>query len=435
MMPKAPEARNTAWLYTVLPVSMATGPLGTVVALYLVHLNGPTLGPIYVSLASAIFNGIGIPAALIWGVTIDRLQKRRALISLGYALTSVSLISFYFLASTEGTIIVYSVVSFVSFASATPLNLLIMETEQKSSWAGAFARLSMLSSVGNVAGLLLSTVWSDILPAQLVLLYIPMGVLSMVSAGLALATITEPSFVLERETVARRRPSFFSRLLANPIFFVTAPSASDFRRAFRGMRSTLTRRVPLFYTSTVLFYFSAGLFNTSFVPAMYVFSMPDQQVFGVILAGMVVQTLAFQRAGMFVGSRSLVTTSVQGLMLRGWSYVGIGVGALFLTGPTFLIPALLLYPLAGGVAFAIYYTSANTMMFTTVQSKSAGAALGVYSAVVGISSTAGSLVSGFVSVGLGYDTTFIVSGIFLFAAVGVVGRLPTPSSHDEGALQ
>ena len=432
----SPPPGKASWLYTVLPVSMATGPLGTVVATYLVHLNGPTLGPIYVGLASAIFNGIGIPAALVWGVTIDRLQKRKALISLGYLLTSLALFSFYFVPSTEGTITVYSVVSFVSFASATPLNLLIMETDRKGRWAGAFAKLSMLSSVGNVAGLLLSTVWADVLPpTQLILLFIPMGALSMVSAVLSLATITEPAFVLERETVARRRPSFFSRLLANPIFFVTIPSASYFRRAFRGLRSSLTRQVPLFYVSTVFFYASSGLFNTSFVPAMLGFSMPDQQVFGVILAGMVVQTLAFQVAGGFVGSRSLINTSIQGLALRGWSYVGIGAAALFLTGPIFVFPAVLLYPLAGGVAFAIYYTSANTMMFTTIQSKSAGSAMGVYSAVVGISAMGGSLVSGFISVGIGYSTTFIVSGILLFAAVGVVGRLPKPSSPNESVLQ
>jgi len=426
---------SSRWIYSVFPISVATGPLGTVVSLYLLDVNGATWGPIYVSLAAAIFNGISIPAALIWGLTIDRLHRRRALIILSYALTAVALTSFYFVRSTGGTIALYAMVSVVSIASATPLNLLIMETEQKGRWAGAFARLSMVSSVGNVAGLLLSTVWTDVLPSELVVLFIPMGALSVISAALSVWTIEEPEFVFERETVAMRRPSFFSRLLANPVFFVVIPSASDFRRAFRGLRSSLTRQVPLFYISTVLFYFSSGLFNTSFVPAMHFFSMPDQQVFGVVLAGMVVQTLAFQRAGGFVGSRSLIRTSVVGLTIRGWSYVGIGAAALFLSGSLFVVPALLLYPVAGGIAFAIYYTSANTMMFSTVQGKSAGAALGVYSAIVGISAMGGSLVSGFISVDVGYYSTFVASGILLFAAVGIVGRLPRSSSLNESVLQ
>ncbi|MDG6902293.1 MAG: hypothetical protein JRM80_10105, partial [Nitrososphaerota archaeon] len=357
------------------------------------------------------------------------------LIALSYAMVAIALVSFYFDRSTGGTIARYSVISFVSLASATPLNLLIMETEQKSRWAGAFAKLSLVSSLGNVVGLLVSVVWADLLPAQLVLLFVPMGALSVTSSALSVVLIKEPEFVLERETLAARRPSFFTRLLANPVFFITIPSLSDFRRAFRGMRSSLTRGVPLFYISTILFYVSSGLFNTSFVPAMHLYSVSDQEVFAVILAGMAVQTLSFQVAGRFVGDRNLVTTSVQGLLLRGWSYLGIGVAALLLTGPIFVAPALVLYPIAGGLAFAIYYTSANTMMFTTVHSKSAGAALGVYSAVVGIASMSGSFVSGFISVYDGYYVTFILSGVLLFTAVAVIGRLPKPSSRDESALQ
>jgi MFS family permease len=423
------------WLYSTFPISVATGPLGTMVQLYLIQLNGQALGTIYGGLASAIYNGISIPAALFWGLTIDRLHKRKGFIALSYAVTAIALVSFYFDRSTGGTITRYSIISFVSLASATPLNLLIMETEQKSKWAGAFARLSLVSSLGNVVGLLLSVVWTDVLPSQLILLFIPLGALSVTSSALSVVLIKEPQFVFERETVAGRRPSFFSRLLANPVFFITIPSLSDFVRAFRGIRSSLTRSVPLFYISTILFYLSSGLFNTSFVPAMHLFSVPDQQVFAVILAGMVIQTASFQVAGRIVGDRNLVTTSVQGLLLRGWSYLGIGAAALIFSSPFFVVPALLLYPLAGGLAFAIYYTSANTMMFTTVHSKSAGAALGVYSAVVGIAAMGGSFVSGFISVYEGYYVTFILAGVLLFASVAVIGRLPRPTSPSESALQ
>jgi MFS family permease len=434
-MPGEKGKSRVAWVYSVFPVSIATGPLGTMIQLYLIALNGQALGTIYGGLAAAIYNGISIPAALFWGVTIDRLHKRRGLIALSYALIAVALVSYYFDSTTVGTIGRYGIVSFVSLASATPLNLLIMETEPKSRWAGTFARLSMVSSVGNVVGLLISTIWSDILPNQLVLLFVPMGAFAVTSSAMSLALIQEPSFVLERETVAARRPSFFARLLANPVFFVTIPSLQDFKRAFRGLRSTLTRNVPLFYISTILFYFSSGLFNTSFVPAMHLFSMPDQEVFAVILAGMVVQTVAFRYAGNYVGARSLITTSIQGLMLRGWAYVGIGVAAVFLGGLLFAVSMFVLYPIAGGVAFAVYYTSSNTMMFTTVQSKSAGAALGVYSAVVGIASMVGSFASGFISVYDGYYATFILAGVLLFAGVAVVGRLPKPSSPQESVLQ
>jgi len=434
-MSRKPEKRRTTWIYSAFPVSVATGPVGTIVQLYLIYLNGQALGTIYGSLATAIFNGVSIPAALFWGFATDRLHKRRSLIVLSYALIAVALVSYFFDRTTGGTISRYGAISFVSVASATPLNLLIMETEQKGKWAHAFARLSLMISAGNVVGYLISALWTQFLPNELVLLFVPLSAFALVSSGMALVLVHEPEFVLERETVALRKPSLFSRLRANPVFFIGIPAWSDFKRGFRGLRTGLLSYVPLFYISTILFYLSAGLFNTSFVPAMHFYAMPDQEVFAVILAGMVVQTFAFQRAGDFVNKRSLIASSVQGLLLRGWSYVAIGAAALLVSGPLFAASALLLYPLAGGVAYAIYYTSSNTMMFNTVRGKTAGSALGVYSAVVGLATMAGSFVSGFISVYVGYYLTFVIAGVLLFATIGVVSRLPRPLSPAEGAHQ
>jgi MFS family permease len=87
------------------------------------------------------------------------------------------------------------------------------------------------------------------------------------------------------------------------------------------------------------------------------------------------------------------------------------------------------------VAYAVYYTSSNTMMFNTVKGKTAGSALGVYSAVVGLATMAGSFVSGFISVYSGYYVTFALAGIILLATVAVVSRLPRPFTPEEGPQQ
>jgi len=425
--------RRIDWVYSVFPVALATGPLSTLVQLYLIQLNGETLGTIYAGLAVAIFNGVSIPAAIFWGFTTDRLHKRKALIAMSYACMAALLLVFYFVSTTAGTIVTYAIFSFVSVASATPLNLLIMETGAKGEWAGAFAKLSMMSSVGSVGGLVLSTLWSQEFP--LILLSVPFGIFALASCALSVITISEPSIVFEKENVVMRRSSFFSRLLTLPIFFLKVPTTSDFKRVFRGLRSSLTSYVPLFYISTILFYVSSGLFNTSFVPAMSAFALTSVETFSVILAGAAVQTIAFQGAGRYVSSQSLVTSSAQGLLLRGWSYVIIGAAALLLTGPYFILPALVMYPIAGGLAFALYYTASNTMMFNTVQRKNPGSALGVYSAIVGIATMGGSLASGFISVYLGFYTTFVLAGILLFAAVVIIARLPKSPGSEPGSHQ
>ena len=414
--------RRMAWVYSVFPASIAAGPLGTIVQLYLIELNGVTLGTLYGSLAVAIYNGVGIPAAIFWGFATDRLRRRRAIIAASYGVLALVLFSFYLDRTSAGTILTYSVFSFISAASATPLNLLIMETENKGRWPGAFARLSMMSSVGSVGGLLLSTVWVEALP--LLDLAVPLGVFSLVSAVLAVATIRDPAINFEPETMVLRRPSFFQRLLALPLIFLTVPKVSDFRRVFRGLRSGLTNYVPLFYISIVLFYLSSGLFNTSFAPAMRSFGIPEGEIFAVMLAGMAVQTLAFQVAGRYVEQRSLTMSSVQGLLVRGVCYGGLGAAAVFLPSLLFLGPALVLYPLGAGIAFSVYYTASNTMMFGTVQGKNPGASLGVYSAVVGLAGTVGSLASGFISVYSGFYVTFTAASVLLYLAVFVVSRLP-----------
>ena len=181
---KAPRKRID-WVYSTLPVNIALGPIGTYVQLYLLHANGVQQGTVYVTVALSLFSAVSIPAAIVWGIVTDRLRRRRLIIVTGYAITAIYLFSFFFANSTTGVIFVYSLVSFISAASATPLNLLIMETETKSRWATGFARLSLMSSVGSILGYVLSAAWVQFLPNLIVWLMIPLGILSLLSAASA----------------------------------------------------------------------------------------------------------------------------------------------------------------------------------------------------------------------------------------------------------
>lgn len=414
-----PTTKRVNWVYSTLPVSLATGSIGTLVQLYIIQLNGTSAGTLYASLAVAFFNGVSIPSAIFWGLATDKLHQRKAVIIASYIVMAAVLFSFYG-QDTVGTIAQYSVYSFVSAAAATPLNLLIMESEPKSKWASTFARLSMASGIGNTIGLVLSTVWVQALP--LILLSIPFGALSLVSAVLALVMIREPRFVLERETIVLRRPSFFSRLLALPLMFLSIPNVSDFKRAFRGLRYGVTSYIPLLYISIICFYLSSGIFNTSYVPAMSRFSLTNEEIFGVILSGMIVQTIAFQYIGRYIGRRSLAAVTTAGLLLRTISYLGSGIFAFVLAQHLYVVPALVLYPLGAGIAYAVYYTASNTMIFNSVKGNP-GSTLGVYSAIVGTATFVGSILSGFISIYLGFYATFVIGGLLLIPAIGITLRL------------
>jgi MFS family permease len=415
------KAGRISWIYSVLPINMASGPASTFVQLYLMQLNGVSVGTLYVAVAATAFNAVSIPAAVIWGIATDRLQSRRLIIVISYGATALLLVSFLFSSTSYAVVVLYSAFSFMSSASATPLDLLIMETEPKNRWASALARLSMVSSLGVALGLILSSVWTQFLP--FLWLTIPLAVLSLISVILSMMMIQEPVIFFEEETVVLQKPSFFQRLLQFPLIFLTFPRLSDFKSVFKGLRNELTSYIPMLYISIICFYLSSGIFNTSLVPALSGHAISESEVYLVSFAAMVIQILSFRYAGAFIEKRSLTAASTQGLVLRGVCYGLMGAAALLLSGFWFIVPALILYPLAGGVAYAVYYTASNTMVFNSLEGRSHGAALGVYSAVVGVSTMMGAVISGLTSFYLGFYVTFTLAALVLGVAAYASSKL------------
>lgn len=411
------------WVYSILPMNIALGPVGIFVQLSLLKADGPQQGLVYIALATFIFWVVSIPAAIIWGLATDRLHRRKLIIVTSYGITAIYLFSFFFATSTSAIIFVYALISFISVASATPLNLLIMETEPKNRWAAGFARLSLVASVGTILGYLLSAVWVQFLPGLTIWLVVPLGLLALCSTVLSATLIQEPRFVFERETIVMQRTGLFQRLRASPLIFVGIPRVYDFRRTFDGLRNQLTSYVPLLYLSIVVFYLASGIFNTSFVASLTAHSLTQSEVYVVNVVGLVAQVLAFQGAGRYIARWSLNGAAVQALVLRGAAYAALGVASLLVGGIRFIIPTLILYPISSGLAYSIYYTASNTMIFNSIRGNSPGSTLGVYSAMVGLSTALGSLVSGLVSYYLGFQTTFVLAGALLGVAALIMVRL------------
>jgi len=398
----------------VLPINMATGPVGTFAQLYILELHGSVID---IGLAATFFAAASIPAAIFWGFVTDRIHSRKSLVVWSYVLIAGILFSFFFVRTIYGTIVLYSVFSFLSSAFATPLNLLIMETQPKASWASAFAEFSMVSSIGITLGLLLSVGWSSFFPLQL--LVIALGILSLISAALSVQMIKEPVAVFERSMIVMVRHSFYQLILALPLLFLKIPKLMDFRRIFRGIKFGLTREPALIYTSIGAFYFASGVFNTSLVPSLNSARISNSGVFLVSLAGMTIQTLAFNYVGTRIQAKGIRRTAVQGLVVRVLSYAGFAIGVFYLIGIPYLALALILYPIGAGIAYAYYYAASNVMVFNTLGRSNQGAALGVYSAVVGLTTMIGSFISGLISFYVGYYATYVAAALWMALAASL----------------
>ncbi len=392
----------------ILPFSIALGPVGTLIQLLILNLHGTVID---VALAITLFNAVGVPAAVVWGFVTDRFHRRKPIIVASYLVTTAILVSFLFANTGYLVSLLYAAFSFATSAATTPLNLLIMETERKQKWATAFARFSMVMSIGQTVGLLLSVGWGFFL--SLNYLVVPLAILSVISAALSVIMIKEPSVVFERQVITLNKPSFFHRILAVPLFFLRVPRLNDFKRVFRGIKYELTRQVPILYLSIFMFYLASGIFNASIVPSLQANNVSSFLIFLVTTVAMVVQIISFKYAGPYTERKSPVKAAVGGLGLRSLGYGFLGISLYIISGVWFLVPVLIFYPLAAGIAYSVYYTASNTMVFNTLSGGRQGYSLGVYSALVGVATLLGSLVSGFTSFFIGFSTTFIIAAICL----------------------
>jgi len=425
-----PRDQGVDWVYSVLPINIALGPVGTFVQLYILELHGTVID---IGLAITLFNAVSIPAAIIWGIATDRYHRRRSIVVASYLVVTGTLILFLFTKTVYGVDVLYAVFSLVSSAAATPLNLLIMETQPKSRWTTAFARFQTASGIGITIGLVLGVGWADFLPLQFMV--VPLAALSLASAVLAAVWIREPAFVFEREMIVMVGRSFYGRLLALPMIFLKLPRIFDFRKVFKGLSYELTRETQVLYLSIFAFYTASGIFNTSLVPSLYIANLSKSEIFLVSLAGMIVQTVAFHYAAPYIERKSLKQAAFGGLALRSLCYALTGVSAYFISGLLYLGANLILYPLAAGIAFAMYYASSNIMIFNTLGHSNQGSTLGVYSALVGLAITLGSFISGFTSFYFGYHVTFISAAACIAAAAILTTSLGVGGVRSEGIYE
>lgn len=417
-------SKNAGWVRSVVPFSIATGPISTLVVLLILNLHGTVLD---VGFAVTVFNAVSIPAAMFWGFASDRFHRRKTIIIASYVATAGIIFLFLFAHTLYAVTTLYALFSFVTTAVSTPINLLIMETSPKQKWSSVFAWFSMLSSIGGTAGLILGTVWTSFL--ILSYLVIPLSLFSLVSAVMSVVMIKEPAISFERQIIVQNRHSFFHRLKTIPVIFFRLPRLSDFKRVFRTLRYDLTRSVPILYFSIFMFYIAAGLFNTSVIPSLTANKIPSLTVFFVITVVNIVQILSFEYAGSYVEKTSLIGASIYGLALRSIGYALLGVSFYLVSGIWYSIPVLVFYSLAGGFAFSIYYTASNTMVFNSLGGNSQGSSLGVYSALVGIAAMVGSLISGFSSFYLSFGITFLMASVCLVFSIWLVYLLREPSRN------
>lgn len=406
------QKRRMLWVYSTIFANIAQGPLSTLVILYILENGGSV---IEASLAITSGTLISIPASYIWGKFSDIFPRRRWQILISYIGLSASMIMLYFAKSSLEIIAIYTFNSFIVAASASPLNLLIMETVPEDLWKIAFSNLQLAGSLGGTIGLGLSFLVTYAIPLKL--LIIILFYISLISINLSYILIPETVEKKERKFFALNLHAFLSRIFLTPFVWVRLTNESIIKTIKNfNLRKFIKTDIFSLYIAIFLFYIGSGLFNTVYPAGLKRVGLSESLVFLVIFIGMLVQTATYFYIGY---NKKIISTEEnfkRSLLLRGGSYIAIGL--IFLTFPfAVLYTNLIIYPLAAGIAFSIFYTVSNVMVFESIGNRARGRMLGLYTSLIQIGVLVGATFSGVISYYLGYWVDFILAGLFILLSL------------------
>ncbi|MGC8663355.1 MAG: MFS transporter [Thermoplasmata archaeon] len=425
-MKQKQKLQRMHWVYSSLFANIAMGPLSTIVVLYILEKGGSVIEASFAITGGTL---ISIFASYVWGKFSDIYQRRKIQIMISYIGLSISLLILYWATTPLEIILIYIFYAFMITANATPLNLIIMETIPENYWKRAFSNLQLASSLGGTIGLGISFFTTFAIPVKL--LVIVLFFISLISIDLTYSLIPEPKERKERKLFALNLNAFLSRIFLTPFLWVRLTNESIIKTIknfnFKKFRKT---KIYNLYMAIFLFYIGSGLFNTVYPAGLKVIGLNESLVFLVIFIGMVIQTSTYFYIG--INKRMIATNYnlYRSLVLRGASYFLIGITFLF-TATVVLDSNLIIYPLAAGIAFAIFYTVSNVIVFESIGEKGRGRALGFYTSMIQVGTLVGALASGYISFYLGYWADFMLAGAFVLFSLRFFRALGNEKSENK----
>jgi len=347
--------------------------------------------------------------SLVWGYAADRYGKRKSIMLFSYlGSLAVALMLFLSIGVVE-VIILYGLYGFVGSSASPIASLLLTETCLKQKWALMFSRLSLISQIGIILGMLPGGILDTLLSVRLY--FIVCVVFAGSAALLTQLLVSDPPMTLERRIILRARESFTHRLLHPPIFFLKTPRLNDFKMVWRSIKSD---ELPLLYGSMFLYFTGVSIYFTSLIPYLKHEGFKDGSVSALMIMLASAGAATFTTAGKISQDRE-EKVGETGLIARALCMFSTAFIALNMKRGLNVYPLLTIL-IVMGIMFSFIQVSTSTIVLKTLRGGKQGEMLGVYSAATGLALFIGALTSGYLSYNLGYVTTFTSAGLLLVFA-------------------
>jgi MFS family permease len=404
------------WLWIFVPINAAIGGFSTLLPLYIIDIGGTVID---VGNIISAYSLTLIPSSILWGIAVDRKEKRKPFVTYSYLGITLLLVAGFFLTDIPSLLILYVCYAGISTASSPAVSILLMESSPKKELSMTFAKYSSLTLLGTALGTIPGAFWTNYLPLRAYFLLC--AIFSGISVVLAARYLAEPEFPFERKAVALSQESFVTKLRTVTMIFITIPSLEDIKSFGKMMRSVFTRHLPLLYLSFFLFFMASNLFFTSYTPFLKSRQMDDSGVFIIFTTLYILQAAIYPITGRACGRFGEDHVAVLALWLRTGGILAALTTVLLMLHNSRLITASIVSIAVIGTSFAFFNTSSSVLLFRTLPHGKQGELLGIYSALTGIAAFVGAIMSGYLSYSLGYALTFVAT-VLLYVSCALVLR-------------
>jgi MFS family permease len=415
------ESRSVGWMYPLIPISAISTGLSILIPLYILSINGNVFD---VGIAVAIFSVISLVSLPFWGDVTDKAKSLKSLILLSIFGIFPLLVILYMIRSIGVAYAIYGLYAFVATAASPSINILVMGRKKDAMLPKYVEEYSLFILLGSLIGLIPGTLLGK---TGLYLYLAVLFLLNLVALIFAYYFVNKKMSI--RQTSKKSKKENMMMYTASLLSYKRMHTYDQrfVKRLHSLWKNKNSRSLVIIIISIAVFNFSQYLFSTSYIPYLVKLGISNGNIFilsiGEIIGQISIYAIALYAMEKFDPYRNYLNSG----LIRILSII------LILFIPIFLSQAVLymLYiNLAGyfmyGIAFALWNIAASVLLFDHFRKKSKqGHKMGIFLAIVGMSSLIGALISGLFSSVYGYTFTFLASIVFSLIAVIVMELLRT----------
>ncbi len=394
----------------LIPFTAVSSGLSIFIPLYIIYMNGSVLD---ISIAFALYNLISIPSSIFWGKITDRYRRIKPFIIFSIFGTLPLLFAFILVHNVYSVFIEYAIFAVIATASSPAINILVMGTKRSRNLPKHFSRYSIFGLSGST----LAFIFGIFIGSNNLLTYVYFLIIfEFVALIIGYALIKEDTRVMANTTEIKHVNKLFpilNTITKLPNMLVSGNTIIHLHNTIKNFEK---KRVYQLLGAIVLFNVGYYLFNTSYIPYLKLSGLDYSSIFIINMLNGLAQICIFLMIIRIRKGFRLGRWYTKAIAYRSLSYV-IALISMFI--PSLFFQANIIAYIIAGLSYAIWNLSSSVLLYNIIRGDTAGYYVGIWTGLLGGSAVFGAIMSGIVSLYLGYQVTFIFA-ILMTIASGIL---------------